>query len=197
MRPPPRQAVPPWDLQIVLDGLSGPPFEPLEQADVRFLSLKAALLLALASAKRAGELCALSVQPSCLSFSEDGGLVHLWPNPGFQPKVISSAFRSRVIRIRAFCPPVEGSAADSQLRVLCPVRALRWRRQRRQPQLKNTSSRGNTAISTTRRNASPALEAELLAALRAAYPTTADVRAAMPELKAALQRHYCGPLYCG
>ena len=42
----------------------------------------------------------------------------------------------------------------------------------------------------------PALEAELLAALRAAYPTTADVRAAMPELKAALRKHYDGPLYC-
>ena len=34
----------------------------------------------------------------------------------------------------------------------------------------------------------PALEAELLAALRKAYPTTADVRAAMPEFKAALRQ---------
>ena len=42
----------------------------------------------------------------------------------------------------------------------------------------------------------PALEAELLSALRAAFPTTTDVRAAMPELKAALHKHYSGPLYC-
>ena len=42
----------------------------------------------------------------------------------------------------------------------------------------------------------PALEAELLAALRKAVGTTADVRAAMPELRAALRTHYCGPLYC-
>lgn len=42
----------------------------------------------------------------------------------------------------------------------------------------------------------PALEAELLTAMRKAYPTTADVRAAMPELKAALRSHYTGPLYC-
>ncbi|MFA6264947.1 MAG: amidohydrolase family protein [Pseudolabrys sp.] len=41
-----------------------------------------------------------------------------------------------------------------------------------------------------------ALEAELLAMLRAKYPTTADVRAAMPELKSALRKHYTGPLYC-
>ena len=43
----------------------------------------------------------------------------------------------------------------------------------------------------------PALEAELLATMRAAYPATADVRAAMPELKAALRKHYTGPFYCG
>jgi len=42
----------------------------------------------------------------------------------------------------------------------------------------------------------PALEAELLAMLRSRYPTTADVRAAMPELKSALRKHYTGPFYC-
>lgn len=43
----------------------------------------------------------------------------------------------------------------------------------------------------------PAMEAELLAAMRKAYPTTADVRAAMPELKGALRKHYSGQFYCG
>ena len=42
----------------------------------------------------------------------------------------------------------------------------------------------------------PALETELLAALRKAAATTADVRDAMPELRAALASHYSGPLYC-
>lgn len=42
----------------------------------------------------------------------------------------------------------------------------------------------------------PAMEAELLAMLRSKYATTADVRAAMPELKSALKKHYTGPLYC-
>jgi hypothetical protein len=36
----------------------------------------------------------------------------------------------------------------------------------------------------------------LLATLREAAGTTADIRAAMPELRAALRSHYCGPLYC-
>jgi cytosine/adenosine deaminase-related metal-dependent hydrolase len=42
----------------------------------------------------------------------------------------------------------------------------------------------------------PALEAELLATLRKAAGTMADIRAAMPELRAALASHCCGPLYC-
>ena len=42
----------------------------------------------------------------------------------------------------------------------------------------------------------PALETELLKTLRDKYPTTADVRATMPELKSALRKHYTGPLYC-
>ena len=43
----------------------------------------------------------------------------------------------------------------------------------------------------------PMLEAELLETMRAAYPSTADVRAAMPELKSALRKHYTGAFYCG
>lgn len=42
----------------------------------------------------------------------------------------------------------------------------------------------------------PVLEGELLAMLRAKYPTTADIRAAMPQLKSVLRKHYTGPLYC-
>ena len=43
----------------------------------------------------------------------------------------------------------------------------------------------------------PKLEVELLAALRAARGNTADIRAAMPELKNALRKHYAGVYYCG
>jgi cytosine/adenosine deaminase-related metal-dependent hydrolase len=42
----------------------------------------------------------------------------------------------------------------------------------------------------------PALEAELLAALRAARPQTADLRAVMPELRAAFAAHYTGGPEC-
>ncbi len=44
----------------------GPPFEPLQSTSLRALSLKNALLLALASVKRVGDLQALSINLACL-----------------------------------------------------------------------------------------------------------------------------------
>lgn len=41
----------------------------------------------------------------------------------------------------------------------------------------------------------PDLERRVLNALRQARPSTADMRAAMPELKAAFRKHDSGPLY--
>ncbi len=48
--------VPSWDLSVVLEGLMGAPFEPLESAPERILTLKVTLLLALTSLKRFGGL---------------------------------------------------------------------------------------------------------------------------------------------
>lgn len=41
---------PQWDLQLVLDGLAGLPFGPLDQAYLEALSLKTACVLAVTSA---------------------------------------------------------------------------------------------------------------------------------------------------
>ncbi len=49
LNPPRPLTVPTWDLPTVLRALKGPPFEPLQSTDLRSLSLKTALLLALAS----------------------------------------------------------------------------------------------------------------------------------------------------
>ena len=51
---------PAWDLSVVLRFLNSSAFEPLSQAPLRALSLKTLFLLALATAKRVGELQALS-----------------------------------------------------------------------------------------------------------------------------------------
>ena len=55
---------PPWDLDKVLEYLSGPPFEPLAEASFRNKTRKALFLLAMATAKRIGELQALSFSVS-------------------------------------------------------------------------------------------------------------------------------------
>ena len=50
---------PAWDVALVLQSLIGAPYEPLRTCDERFLAQKTLFLLALASAKRIGELQAL------------------------------------------------------------------------------------------------------------------------------------------
>ena len=62
--PRPLHHSPPWDLDKVLEYLSGPPFEPLAEASFRNKTRKALFLLAMATAKRIGELQALSFSVS-------------------------------------------------------------------------------------------------------------------------------------
>ncbi|XP_010783025.1 ryanodine receptor 2-like [Notothenia coriiceps] len=78
-RPPSTPRAPAWNLPLVLDALSSPPFEPLAQVGLKWLSLKAAFLLAITSGKRVGELHALSVSSTCLRWNSDGSCVALWP----------------------------------------------------------------------------------------------------------------------
>ena len=60
---PPRVAKPPqWNVAWVLDSLRRPPYEPLNRASNRDLTLKTIFLLALASAKRVGVLHALTAK---------------------------------------------------------------------------------------------------------------------------------------
>ena len=58
--PRPVHRSPSWDLDKVLEYLSGPPFEPLADASFRNKTRKALFLVAMATAKRVGELQALS-----------------------------------------------------------------------------------------------------------------------------------------
>ncbi len=108
-RPP---LVPSWDLSIVLAGLQRGPFEPLDSVELKFLSLKTALLTALTSIKRVGDLQAFSVSEECLVFGPVYSHVVLRPRPGYVPKVPTTPFHDQV-------------EADPALALLCPVRALR------------------------------------------------------------------------
>ncbi len=59
-RPTTMSEVPKWDLALVLRKLTEPPYEPLATASFKFLTYKTIFLLSLASAKRIGELHALT-----------------------------------------------------------------------------------------------------------------------------------------
>ncbi len=117
--------IPPWDLSVVLNVLSQPPFEPVDGIDLKLLSLLAALLLALSTAKRVSELHALSVNSPCMQFAMDYSRVTLKTNPAFVPKVSESALACKLVDLLAFHPPPFSSSEDEWLHCLCPVRALR------------------------------------------------------------------------
>ncbi len=87
---PRRFTVPTWDLPTVLRALKSPPFEPLQSVDLRPLTLKTALLLALALVKLMGELQALSVSPSCLEFGPNDSKIVLKPRHGYIPSALDS-----------------------------------------------------------------------------------------------------------
>ncbi|XDV15183.1 hypothetical protein PO909_015313 [Leuciscus waleckii] len=118
-------SVPPWDLALVLRALSLPPFEPLASIAVKELSLKTALLLALASAKRIGDLHAFSVNDDCICFGPGDCSVTLRPRPGYVPKSLNTPFRAQVVSLPTLsAEPSASNDADAQTAV-CPVRALR------------------------------------------------------------------------
>ncbi len=111
LKPPKRVLVPQWDLQLVLDFLSGPPFEPIQSASLLDCTLKTVFLVAVASAARVSELTALDCGPTFTIIRQ--GFALLKHREGFRPKVPSSANVERSINLRA----LPGSK-------VCPVRAL-------------------------------------------------------------------------
>ena len=124
LRPVERSKVPLWDLNVVLDALSQAPFEPLESVDLKYLSLKTAMLFSLTSAKRVSDLHALSVAaPECLCFAAGDTRVTIKPNPAFVPKNFLAACNP--VDLVAFHPPPFASREERDLNLLCPVRALR------------------------------------------------------------------------
>ncbi|KAL0195086.1 hypothetical protein M9458_008658, partial [Cirrhinus mrigala] len=119
LNPPRSHLIPSWDLAVVLQGLQQDPFEPLQSVELDALSFKTALLTALTSIKRVGDLQALSVNSSCLEFGPADSHVVLRPRPGYVPKVPTTPFRDQ--------------EDDPNLTLLCPVRALRIYMERTQP----------------------------------------------------------------
>ena len=109
---------PAWDLSKVLTYLVSPAFEPLSQASFRALTLKTLFLLALANAKRVGELQALS---SIVTFvGEDACLSYIPQFVAKSESLTRSIPRSFLVKSLADF----AAGLDTDL-LLCPVRALR------------------------------------------------------------------------
>ena len=118
--PRPLHQSPSWDLDKVLEYLSGPPFESLADASFRNKTRKALFLVAMATAKRVGELQALS-----FSVSHRGDDLVLHYDPFFLAKTESV---SNPLPRSVIVQSLADFVGDLPERVLCPVRAVRYLR---------------------------------------------------------------------
>ncbi|XP_072002638.1 uncharacterized protein [Engystomops pustulosus] len=101
IRPQVLRKTPTWDLTLVLDALSRPPFEPLDSTNIKNLTLKTTLLIAVTTAKRLGELQAISIREPYMRILSDRIILTL--DPGFVPKVVSKFHRDQEITLPSFC----------------------------------------------------------------------------------------------
>ena len=112
---------PAWDVSLVLQSLTGALYEPLRTCEERFLAQKTLFLLALASAKRIGELHALSYR---VSHTRDWGEVSFAFVTGFVAKTQDPS--SLAPRFEGFTVPALTNARKNRNgRLLCPVRAVK------------------------------------------------------------------------
>ncbi len=138
LHPPRPPSVLPWDLKVVLRAISQSPFEPLTSVGLKDLYLKTTLLLALASAKRIGDLHAFSVDSDCIRFGPGDYSFTIRPRMGYVMRtgsffvcpvfwVISLAWR----RCSDFGVPLQGfedlHRPFGQLSTIWPaIRVLQW-----------------------------------------------------------------------
>ena len=112
---------PAWDVSLVLQSLTGAPYEPLRMCEERFLAQKTLFLLALASAKRISELHALSYR---VSHTRGWGEVSFSFVTGFVAK--TQAPSSLAPRFEGISVPALPNARNNRNgRLLCPVRAVK------------------------------------------------------------------------
>ena len=112
---------PAWDVSLVLQSLTGAPYELLRTCEERFLAQKTLFLLALSLAKRIGELHALSYR---VSHGRGWGEVSFSFVPGFVAKTQDPS--SLAPRFEGFSVPALPNARNNRNgRLLCSVRAVR------------------------------------------------------------------------
>ena len=124
-RPIGNRSLPEWDLNLVLSTLRKPPFENPEHPELvklKFWTWKTCFLLMLASGARRSEIHALD--PDRIQWSEDRTSVTLRPKLGFMAK--NHVARDPSTAFRGFTIKALGTARSARVKLLCPVRALKW-----------------------------------------------------------------------
>ena len=111
---------PEWDLQLVLDSLKKPPYEPLDKASILDVSKKTAFLLALASAKRVGEIHAFSSE---IKHAEKWTAITISTLPFFVAKNQDPSKDDP--RFGPFSVPALPRDSKGNRPLLCPVRAVK------------------------------------------------------------------------
>ena len=120
-RPRATPVLPQWDLGIVLEALSKPPYEPLREASFKHLTLKTVFLLAMASAGRRSELHALRFDQNYIQFKPKGSGVTLY----FSPEFMRKNQKSNQVNDPWFIPAIPTGRPEFGA-PNCPVRALRY-----------------------------------------------------------------------
>ena len=114
--------VPKWNLNLVLNSLTKPPYEPILESSMKHLTWKTTFLTAFATAARVSELAALSKRK--VAHNEDWSKMTLTTNKNFIAKnqdltIDSSPRQFEIPALYDFAGP------DLPDRLLCPVRAMR------------------------------------------------------------------------
>jgi hypothetical protein len=120
-RPLKQVTAPKWNLVLVFNALTRPPFEPhFERADIKFISWKTLFLILMACAKRRGHVFHLDATQ--ISFGENDSEVAIGVLPEFVSK--RQAESNTPIDHQVTFPALT-TASDKADLSLCPVRALR------------------------------------------------------------------------
>jgi hypothetical protein len=128
IKPPYRNPLPCWDLNVVLIALMEKPYEPMAKASLEAVTFKTAFLVAIASTRRCSELHALDIRKPFMRFGQNG--VTLRTNPSFMPKVPSEFHLNEEIYLPRFYHQVPAEDPDFRRKqafhTLDVFRALRY-----------------------------------------------------------------------
>ena len=156
-RPRVTPVLPQWDLGIVLEALSEPPYEPLREASFKHLTLKTVFLLAMASAGRHSELQALRFDQNYIQFKPKGAGVTLY----FSQEFMRKNKKPNQVNDPWYIPAVPTGKSEFGA-PNCPVRALRYYhrhltehpelgKDRRRPSIKDNNAGKELSASTISR----------------------------------------------